>query len=113
MHPYATSLANLGFVYRHYDRLMQHWRKTLDLEMLEVVYEEVIADPETWSRRIIDFCGLPWNDACLRFHESGRRVVTLSYDQVRKPVYDSSRGRAERFGDLLDELRAALEAEPG
>ena len=57
--------------------------------------------------------GLPWDDACLQFHKAKRHEKTLSYDQVNKPIYKTSVGRAERYGALLDPLREALESEPG
>ncbi|MHC5022715.1 MAG: tetratricopeptide repeat-containing sulfotransferase family protein [Planctomycetota bacterium] len=107
-HPWAADQAALGVAYREYERLMAHWREVLDDPPLDVQYEQIVADPETESRRIVEACGLPWDDACLRFHESQRDVRTASYQQVRKPVYGSSVGRAARFGDHLDPLRDAL-----
>ncbi len=106
--PPACNLRHLGLFYRQYERLMRHWQGVLDVRILEVDYEALVQDQEGMSRRIIEFCGLDWDDACLRFHETARRDRTLSYDQVRRPVYRSSVGRAERFGALLDPLRAAL-----
>jgi Tfp pilus assembly protein PilF len=104
----TTDLRALGACYREYQRLMDHWRDVLDVEMLEVDYETLVADQERETRRVIDFCGLPWDDACLSFHAARRAERTLSFDQVRKPMYRSSIGRAERFGALLDPLREAL-----
>jgi hypothetical protein len=106
--PYAGDLGDLGFVYRQYERLMAHWAAVLDIPMLEVRYEDLVDDQESWTRRIIDFCGLPWDDQCLRFYEDRRAALTLSYDQVRRPIYRRSLARAERFGALLDPLRRAL-----
>jgi tetratricopeptide (TPR) repeat protein len=109
--PWATDLRHLGLYYREYDRLMAHWREAAGATMLEIDYEDLCADQDAASRRIIDFCGLPWNDACLRSHEVKGADTTLSYDQVRRPVYRTSVGRAERFGALLDPLREALAGE--
>jgi hypothetical protein len=89
--------------------IMAHWSDVLDFEILEVDYERLIADQEATTRAILDFCGLEWDDACLRFHETKRHDRTLSFDQVRRPLYATSVGRAERFGSHLDPLREALE----
>jgi hypothetical protein len=106
--PFTTDLAHIGHVYRDYRRLMDHWRQTLDLPLLEVDYEELTRNQEAESRRIIEFCGLPWDDACLEFHKARRVATTLSNAQVRRPMYTSSIGRAERFrahlGPLIDVL---------
>ena len=110
-HPYAADLGHIGFVYRQCERLMEHWQKVLDLPILEVRYEDLIADQETVSRRIIDFCGLTWDEKCLRFHESGRAVMTLSYHQVSKPVYTSAIGRYKRYEQYLGPLLDALQSE--
>jgi len=106
--PYAGDLRHLGLYYRQYERLMNHWRETLDVPILDLDYEEMVRDQEGVTRRLLEFCGLEWDDACLRYHETKRIDRTLSYDQVRRPVYDSSVGRAERFGARLDPLREAL-----
>jgi len=109
--PWAADLHHLGLYYREYERLMTHWREAANVKMLEIDYEELCADSDAASHRIIDFCGLPWNDVCLRSHEGRGADTTLSYDQVRRPVYRTSVGRAERFGALLDPLREALSGE--
>lgn len=105
---YACGLASLGIVYRQYERLMRRWQSIPGLDMLEVNYEEMVADQARVSQRIIDFCGLEWDNRCLRFYESGRVAMTLSYDQVRRPMYDSSIGRAKRFEKHLQPLMRAL-----
>ena len=87
-------------------------RDTLTIDFMTVQYEAVVDDQEAMSRTIIDFCGLPWDDACLRYYESSRQSRTLSYDQVRRPIYKSSVGRAERFAAHLGPLRNALDAGP-
>lgn len=108
-HDYAYDLAELGRYWRAYDKLMAHWRTVLPAgRLFETPYEAVVDDVETWSRRLIAHCGLDWDDACLRFHQSGREVRTASFAQVRRPIYQSSVGRWRRFarhlGPLLDEL---------
>ena len=107
-HPYVYRLANLGFYYRQYQRLMRHWQAVLPLPILEVVYEDLVADPEAGTRRLLTFCDLPWDDRCLRFYESRRIVHTSSYQQVRKPIYRSSLGRWRHYAAHLEPLRQAL-----
>jgi tetratricopeptide (TPR) repeat protein len=105
---YTLDLEDLGLYHREYERLMAHWRTVRPLPMLEVVYEELVADVETGSRQLVDFCGLPWDERCLRFYENPRTVRTVSKLQVRKPIYNSSVGRWQRYGNQLDPLRKAL-----
>jgi len=105
---FTSDLRMLGQAYREYDRLMDYWRELAPVPMLEVQYEELVADQEAVSRRVIDFCGLPWDDCCLRYYETGRPVLTLSMNQVSQPIYRTSVGRADRFGHHLDPLREAL-----
>ena len=106
--PWASSLRGIGHYYSEYDKLMKHWKALLGDRMLQVRYEELVTDQETLTRRILDFCELDFHEKCMRFWESGRTVLTLSQDQVRKPLYDSALSRHERFGNLLDPLRDAL-----
>ncbi len=69
---------------------MDHWHDVLPGFVLHVHYEQVVADLEANVRRILDFCGLPFEDACLRFHETERAIKTASSEQVRRPIYSSS-----------------------
>jgi len=108
VHPYSTDLRNLGLYYNEYRRLMDHWKSVLDLPILEIEYETLVANQESESRRLVAFCNLEWNDACLRFHETKRTVSTLSYDQVRQPMYESAVKRHERYEEHLGPLREAL-----
>jgi tetratricopeptide (TPR) repeat protein len=111
VHGYANDLATLGRYYRAYRRLMAHWQAVLDVPIMTVRYEDMVADTEAMSRAIVDFVGLPWDDACLRFHESRRAVTTASYDQVRRPVYTRSVERWRHYERHLGPLREALEGE--
>jgi len=106
--PYSTDLRHLGQFHKQYEGLMRYWKETLDIPILEVHYEQVVADQETWSRRIIEFCGLPWDDACLHFHRTGRKVTTASYDQVRKPIYKTALKRYAGYEPFLGPLREGL-----
>lgn len=105
---FTSDLGYIGSFYRGYRRLMEHWRSVLELPMLDVVYEELVADQERHSRRLIEFLGLDWDEACMRFHESKRITVTASNDQVRQPVYRTSVTRYRHYEAHLGPLMAAL-----
>ena len=110
-HDYAYDLHELGRFWRVYDGLMGHWRAVLPpARMLEVDYEALVEDLEGGARRLIAHLGLPWDDACLRFYESQRKVGTASFAQVRRPIYKGSVGRWRRFAAHLDPLFEALGA---
>jgi hypothetical protein len=106
---YATDLDDLAHYYTQYQRVMEHWRRTLpEGALLEVPYEGLVADPEAWSRRMLEFVGLPWNPRCLDFHLTDRVVTTLSKWQVRQPIHRASVERwrnYERFIGPLLKLR--------
>lgn len=109
VHAYANDLLHTAVAYRQYRRVMEHWRQTLTgLHMIEVPYEQMVDDSETWTRALLEFCDLPWDDACLKFYESSRVTRTASVDQVRQPIYRSSLKRSDKFGPCLDPLREAL-----
>jgi len=105
---YANDLRNLGVYYRAYRRIMDHWWDVLRIPIMDVRYEALIEDQERVSRELIDFVGLEWDDACLRFHKTERVTQTASADQVRRPVYRSSVGKHERYATHLEPLREAL-----
>ena len=107
--PWTTDLAEIGQYWRAYDRLMTHWRSVLPIAMIDVVYEDLVADQEAQSRRLIDFLGLDWDDACLDFHRTKRVVRTASSAQVRRPLYASSVGRWQAYAAKLQPLIDALE----
>jgi tetratricopeptide (TPR) repeat protein len=107
--PHSYDLGELGRYHRRYQDLMEHWREVLPASaFLEVQYEDVVADPETNARRVIDFLELEWDPRCLKFHESDRPVKTASVSQVRKPIYKTSVERGRRYGDKLNPLIEAL-----
>lgn len=107
-HPYAYDLKNLGHHHCQYQRLMQHWHAVLPGRILDLNYEDVIADPEYWSRQLIDHVGLPWDDACLAPHKMERNVKTASLWQVRQPIYKTSVQRWKNYEVHLGPLRQAL-----
>lgn len=105
---FSYGLADVGHFYQQYLRQMEHWRGVVGLPILEVVYEDLVADQEAGTRRILEFVGLEWDDACLRFHESSRVVMTASNEQVRRPMYRSSVERWRRYEKHLGPLKEAL-----
>ena len=106
--PFKHDLAHLGHFYRLYEKLMAHWKGVIDLPMLEVSYEEVVANPEAQSRRMVEFLDLTWDDRCLTFHQTKRPCATASVMQVREPVYNTSVGRWRHYERHLGRLESAL-----
>ena len=107
--PYSCDFGNLAAFHGAHDRAMAHWRNVLPEPVLEVRYEQMIADPENAFRRIIEFCGLDWDARCLAFHEHDRAINTTSLWQVRKPLFTSSIGKWKKFETQLAPLKAALD----
>jgi tetratricopeptide (TPR) repeat protein len=106
---FTNDLGELGRYARGYLDVMRHWREVLPpTAMLELDYEQTITQFEATVRRVLDFCGLDWDDRCLEFYKTKRPVKTASVTQVRKPLYTGSIGRAAIYGDLLQPLREAL-----
>jgi len=107
--PFSYDLTELGEYYIQYCRLMDHWHDVLPGFVLDVHYEQVVADLEVQVRRILDFCNLPFEPQCLRFHETERAVKTASSEQVRRPIYASSVNLWRNYEQHLDELIEILE----
>jgi tetratricopeptide (TPR) repeat protein len=106
---FTYNQTELGEFYGYYETLMAHWRNVLPAEhFIEVDYESVVDDLEGEARRLIDFLGLPWDAACLNFHENRRVVRTASVNQVRQPIYRTSKGRWQSYADHLGPLLKAL-----
>jgi len=101
-------LRHIGHYYRHYRKLADHWSKVLDIPILDMQYEELVADQERQSRRLIEFLGLDWDDACLRFHQTERVTMTASNEQVKRPIYKSSVKRWKNYQEHLGPLIEAL-----
>lgn len=108
-HTYASNLKDLGEYYRCYFDLMNHWNEVLPMPILNIRYDELVVNQEAMTRKMIDFCGLEWDDRCLAFHKSKRDVGTPSYDQVSQPMYDKSSGRWKNYNKHISELVDALE----
>jgi tetratricopeptide (TPR) repeat protein len=103
---FAAKKDDLVFCYRQYLRMMEHWRKVLPAEIfMEVQYERLIADREAETRRLIGFCGLDWNECCLRPEQNKRSISTSSAWQVRQPMYATSLQRWRRYEPWIGELR--------
>jgi Flp pilus assembly protein TadD len=107
---FAYDLGELGRYYRKYAELMAHWRDVLpDGAMLEIRYEDVIADLDGSARRIVDYCGLDWDPGCILFHEARRPVRTASASQVRRPIYRTSEGRWRAYKNHLGPALSVLD----
>ena len=107
--PFSYDLVELGEYYLQYQRLMDHWHEVLPGRVLDVQYEEVVADLEGQVRRILEYCELPWEDRCLRFHETERAVKSASSEQVRQPIYSTAVHTWRRYEAHLDPLIEVLE----
>lgn len=105
---YVDDLEDLGFYYRQYLAVMDHWRHVLPLPIFDLGYEQMVADQYGTTRRLLEFCGLPWEPQCLEFHETDRPVSTSSDWQVRQPIFNSSIGRWQRFAPYLSPLFESL-----
>ena len=107
-HPATYDLTEMGRYYRSYVELMDHWDRALPGKVLRVRHEDVVRDLETAVRRILEFCDLEFEPACLRFHETERVVRTLSADQVRRPIYREALDQWRNYQPWLAPLEQAL-----
>ncbi|MFK8019352.1 MAG: sulfotransferase [Pseudomonadales bacterium] len=105
---FSYGLEEIGNYYRQYVKLMQHWDEELPGFVLRVNHEDVVANLETEVRRILDYCGLPFEQACLDYHKTERNVRTPSSEQVRQPIYTSGLDQWRNFEPFLEPLKQAL-----
>ena len=105
---FSYGLEEAGRYYRAYEALMAHWDQVLPGFVLRVKHEDVVEDLETQTRRILDFCELPFEEACLRFHQTERSVRTPSSEQVRQPIYRSGLEQWRHYAPWLGPLQEAL-----
>lgn len=105
---YSYDLTELGQAYRIHEQLMEHWRKVLPKSILEVKYEQLVENPETEIKRVLEFCGLEFEPACLDFHNLNRPIATASLHQVRKPIYKDSLNNWKHYAAYLGPLFDAL-----
>jgi hypothetical protein len=107
-HAWSYDLTELGRFAVSFARLMEHWRNVLPGRFLELDYEALVTDPAGQARRLIEHCGLDWDDRCLSHYSGGRVVRTASLGQVRQPIYRSSVGKWRRYERQLAPLFDAL-----
>jgi tetratricopeptide (TPR) repeat protein len=105
---WANDQAHIAARFRDYRRTMDHWAKTLPVPLLHIDYEETVADLESVARRLVSWCGLEWEPACLQFHQTERPVRTASVTQVRQPIYTRSVARWKNYEPALSDLFAQL-----
>lgn len=105
---FTYNLTDIGRYYADYVGLMRHWQKVLPGHILHVQYEDVVADTETQVRRLLAHCGLPFEEACLRFYENRRAVKTASSEQVRQPIFTSGLDQWQNYEPWLGPLKSAL-----
>ena len=109
---FVYDLMEIGEYYLEYQRLMDHWHEVLPGRVLTVQYEDLVMDFDGQLRRLLDYCELPWEDACANFHETDRPVRTASSEQVRQPIYANSihfwRNYEAHLGELIDVLEPVL-----
>ncbi|MBI4921781.1 MAG: sulfotransferase [Devosia nanyangense] len=105
---YSYDQQELAAYYRLYRKMMAHWHDLLPGAVLDVSYEQLVADPEPSMRRLLDFCGLDWDPACLEFHRTERGIPTNSFAQVRQPLYADSIGMAQAYRPFIAPLVAAV-----
>lgn len=106
---FATDLGDIGYYIGWQERLMRYWKGALALPILELHYEDLVADIETHARRAVEFTGLPWDPACLEFHSNGRGVQTPSRWQVKEPVHTRSVGRWKNYEAALHPLLEGMQ----
>ena len=106
---YIYRIEDTAKAYALHRKVVSHWREKLPADrFMEIRYEDIVADLEGQARKLIAFCGLGWDDRCLRFHENRSAITTPSAAQVRQPIYTSSMGRWRKYGSLLEPLKQAL-----
>ncbi len=107
-HAFSYDLTDLGLYYRDYVELMAHFDAVLPGRICRVIYEDMVEDTEGQVRRLLDYCGLPFEEACLRFHENDRPVRTASSEQVRRPIFREGLEQWRNYEPWLGPLAAAL-----
>lgn len=106
--PWAYDPADIGAYFKAYRKLMAHWEKLFPGDIYEANYEALIANQEPESKKLIAACGLPWDEHCLKFHETHRFVKTASADQVRRPIYAESAKKWKKYEKYLGPLIEAV-----
>jgi len=109
-YPFSYDLAELGQYYLGYRRLMAHWQRIMPQAIHALSYEDLVADQLGQTRRLLEFCGLEWQDACAQFHQNPSPTTTASAAQVRRPIYDSSVSQWRHYAPQLAPLSSQLGA---
>ncbi|MES9905924.1 MAG: sulfotransferase [Sedimenticola sp.] len=107
-HDYSFDMKELGEYYKLYQELMNHWRSVLPGFIYDLSYEQLVSDNEREIRKLLEYCDLPWDEACLSSHKTQRSVATASKAQVRRPVYQDSVQLWKRYEEQLEPLRVAI-----
>jgi hypothetical protein len=105
---FSFALADLGRFHRDLERLADHWHAVVPNRLLDVVYEELVEDPERIAREMVDFCGLEWDERCLAIENRERPIMTASRSQARQPIHRGSVHKWHRYRDQLGPLIKAL-----
>jgi len=109
-YPFSYDLTELGQYYVAYHRLMNHWRKVLPGAIYDLAYEDLVADQVGETRKLLQHCGLEWQDACADFHLNAAAATTASASQVRQPIYSESVSQWRHYAQQLTELSEVLRA---
>jgi hypothetical protein len=109
-YPFSYDLKELGRYYAAYEQLMNHWRRVLGSRLHEIIYEELVREPQRVGAAIAKSCGLTWSDAAIDIQKNRSASLTASAAQVRRPIYGSSSGRWRHYRAHLEELIATLRA---
>ena len=104
-YPFSYDLSEIGRYYVAYRRLMEHWRAAMPRAIHELNYEDLVADQHLETRKLLEYCGLDWEEACVAFHQNPAATTTASASQVRRPLYDSSVSQWRHYEKELAELR--------
>ena len=109
VHDYSFKLEDVARYYLGYRKLMDHWKQVLHIPMHEVVYEQLVEDPDREIRKIIEFSGLDWDERCLKYYERRRIIRTASYNQANRPIYKKSINRWRNYEKHIIQLTSLLE----
>jgi sulfotransferase family protein len=104
----SYDLGDIGRYYRGYVELLAHFDRVLPGRIHRVIYEDLVRDSEREIRRLLDYCGLPFEGACMRFYETERGIRTISSEQVRQPIYNDAIAQSRNYDPWLGALKAAL-----
>jgi len=110
-YPFSYDLSDIARYYGAYRRLMDHWQRTMPGAILALGYEELVADQLAGTRKLLEYCGLEWEDACVAFHQNPAPTMTASASQVRRPIYTSSLKQWRHYEAQLAELKSRLALE--